>query len=435
MIYLKKFETDEERTHYASEDKLMSYTEETDTVHILKKSGGDYLTFVAVSDGTFEFSGTTGGSQVNMIAYSLDDGDTWSEYQNQVSLNVQAGDVVKWKGNMVPYPKIGSYEIADRASGIGVFSASTAMFNLQGNIMSLLYDDDFKDKTDLIDSCTFNLMFYTTNIVNANTLVMPSHDLTINCYCRMFYECAKMYTAPLLVAENINNFCYFEMFMGCERLINAPSLIATELKKSCYHRMFGYCESIVVAPVLHGEIMKESCYESMFKGCTSLLIAPQLSSTTLARCCYNAMFEGCSSLKSAPNLPSLDVPTSGYCEMFKGCTNLVSAPKISATGLTSSNSEKHLYSMFEDCKSLEVAPTLLIKSIASVGCCSYMFRGCTKLRYIKAMFTTTPSTTYTYSWVDGVAENGTFVKNSAATWNVRGVNGIPTGWTVETESE
>jgi hypothetical protein len=61
-----------------------------------------------------------------------------------------------------------------------------------------------------------------------------------------------------------------------------------------------------------------------------------------------------------------------------------------------------------------------------------MFNGCTSLNYIKAMFTTTPSTSCTNYWVNNVASSGTFVKNSAATWNVEGVNGIPTGWTVET---
>ena len=50
------------------------------------------------------------------------------------------------------------------------------------------------------------------------------------------------------------------------------------------------------------------------------------------------------------------------------------------------------------------------------------------------MFTTTPSTNYTGNWVDGVSATGTFVKNSAATWNVSGVNGVPSGWTVEIAS-
>ena len=48
------------------------------------------------------------------------------------------------------------------------------------------------------------------------------------------------------------------------------------------------------------------------------------------------------------------------------------------------------------------------------------------------MFTTKPTTSYTNNWVSGVSANGTFVKNSAATWDVNGVSGIPTGWTIQT---
>ena len=90
--------------------------------------------------------------------------------------------------------------------------------------------------------------------------------------------------------------------------------------------------------------------------------------------------------------------------MFRGCTSLTTAPELPATTLTS-------------------------------WCYSYMFLGCTNLNYIKAMFTTTPSTTYTNGWVSGVAAAGTFVKNSAAQGDVSGNNGIPQGWTVETATE
>ena len=60
-----------------------------------------------------------------------------------------------------------------------------------------------------------------------------------------------------------------------------------------------------------------------------------------------------------------------------------------------------------------------------------MFSGCTSLNYIKAMFTTTPSNTYTQNWVSGVAASGTFVKNSAATWTTTGINAVPTNWTIQ----
>jgi hypothetical protein len=64
-----------------------------------------------------------------------------------------------------------------------------------------------------------------------------------------------------------------------------------------------------------------------------------------------------------------------------------------------------------------------------------MFQGCTKLNYIKAMFTTTPGMNYTYNWLITVAGNGIFVKNAVATWDVTGSYGIPSGWIVKTATE
>ena len=77
---------------------------------------------------------------------------------------------------------------------------------------------------------------------------------------------------------------------------------------------------------------------------------------------------------------------------------------------------------------------LLPATTLAAYCYNFMFSGCSNLNYIKAMFTTTPSNSYTQNWVRGVATTGTFVKNSAATWEVTGPNGIPEGWTVQTAS-
>ena len=85
--------------------------------------------------------------------------------------------------------------------------------------------------------------------------------------------------------------------------------------------------------------------------------------------------------------------------------------------------------MFYNCTSLSTAPTLPAKTLVS-DCYYYMFYGCRKLNYIKALFTTTPSSSYTSNWVSGVASSGTFVKNIDATWDVTGTYGIPSGWTV-----
>jgi hypothetical protein len=116
--------------------------------------------------------------------------------------------------------------------------------------------------------------------------------------------------------------------------------------------------------------------------------------------------------------------------MFQNCRSLTTAPVLSATTLANFCYQY----MFRGCKNLTTAPELPATTLAS-SCYSGMFFGCTSLNYIKAMFTTTPSTSYTGNWVTNVAETGTFVKNSAAQWDVSGVNGVPRGWTVETASE
>jgi hypothetical protein len=115
--------------------------------------------------------------------------------------------------------------------------------------------------------------------------------------------------------------------------------------------------------------------------------------------------------------------------MFLNCTSLTTAPELPATTLA----EICYYYMFQGCTSLTTAPELPATTLAN-QCYESMFSGCTNLNYIKAMFITTPSKTYTRNWVSGVAASGTFVKNSAATWTTTGTNGVPTGWTVETAS-
>jgi hypothetical protein len=85
--------------------------------------------------------------------------------------------------------------------------------------------------------------------------------------------------------------------------------------------------------------------------------------------------------------------------------------------------------MFSVCTSLENAPVLPATTLVS-SCYNYMFSGCSKLNYVKALFTTAPSSDYTRDWLNRVASSGTFVKNAAATWNVVGASGVPEGWTV-----
>lgn len=171
-------------------------------------------------------------------------------------------------------------------------------------------------------------------------------------------------------------------------------------------------------------------FYNLFKNCTALQVAPNLPSTVLSGYCYVGMFIGCTNLRIAPKLPATSIQSHCYAGMFNGCTSLIQAPELPATTLTDSC----YVNMFRGCTSLIKAPILSAINLIS-GCYNYMFYNCSNLNYIKALFTTDPGLNYTNYWVDGVAETGTFVKNSAATWTTTGVNGVPTGWTVQTANE
>lgn len=203
--------------------------------------------------------------------------------------------------------------------------------------------------------------------------ISKSCDLTGNCNSLLFGDNAK--TNKSLSGKD---YAFYDLFSGCTTIKNvSPNFLpATTLAEGCYYYMFYRCTSLTTAPDLPATTLARQCYYQMFSGCLSLTIAPSiLPATTLARVCYSSM--------------------------FRGCTSLIIAPELPATTLAEM-------------------------------CYKNMFYGCSKLNYIKAMFTTIPLSSCTDSWVSGVASSGTFVKNKNATWNVTGVSGIPSGWTVQT---
>ena len=407
----------------------------------------EYLTTVALGDGTISFNilKSMGTGYITSISYSTDNGETWTTTPNQnnktvhlsIDVNVNDGDKVMWKGDA---QQLGYYS-ENYGDYVGSFFSSDCEFDAQGNVMSLLYGDNFKGQTDLTGKdCAFCALFYDYDgekhcgIVNAKDLSLPATTLASSCYSNMFNGCTNLTSAPELPATTLASSCYYYMFNGCTNLTTTPELPATTLAISCYYNMFNGCTSLTTAPVLPATTSASNCYDSMFRNCTNLTTTPSvLPATTMANYCYQRMFYGCTALTTAPKLPATTLKSYCYTGMFQGCTNLTTAPELPATTLAN----YCYYSMFRECASLTVAPELPATTLAS-SCYRQMFQGCTKLNYIKAMFTTTPSGSspnyYTQNWVNGVASSGTFVKNAAATWTTTGVNGVPTGWTVQTAS-
>lgn len=257
--------------------------------------------------------------------------------------------------------------------GIGAFKSS-GQFNVSGNLLSLCYGDSF-DKESAMKGCIGRQLFRGCRVLDASKLILPSMDLIPYCYNGMFFQ-SKLSIPPALPATVLSEHCYESMFASTY-LSEAPLLPATELAESCYADMFR-TNRFEKAPNLPAEVMCNRCYENMFLNCSRLTIPPALPATLLASYCYS--------------------------NMFRNCTSLVNAPVLPATTLTN-------------------------------YCYYYMFTSCSNLNHIKALFLNKPVTSLTGRWLQGVSANGTFVKNSAATWDVVGENGVPEGWTIEYTDE
>ena len=217
--YIKKFELTSKYEEYINSDIALlpniSIIKDINGIHYnpIYDYSQDYLTFVAKEDGTFKFIG-------NSINYSVDDGKTWTTLSSNTDTpTVQAGNKIMFKATLIPQD----------SSGIGTFS-STSKFIAQGNVMSLLYGDDFIGQKDLTgkDYVFYDLFNSCTGLINAKNLCLPATTLTNNCYSGMFNGCTSLTIAPELPATTLANNCYSGMFNGCTNL-NYIKMLATNI--------------------------------------------------------------------------------------------------------------------------------------------------------------------------------------------------------------
>ena len=164
----------------------------------------------------------------------------------------------------------------------------------------------------------------------------------------------------------------------------------------------------------HGNIMNLYNYENPYNTTLTYTYA------------FVSMFEQCTGLLSAPSLPATTIAVNCYRQMFKECNALTVAPELPATTLAL-NCQR---GMFQQCTSLTSAPELKAKTLAKY-CYRSMFYRCSSLNYVKCLATNISETECTFSWLDGVAKSGTFVKDSSMSSWTTGANGIPTNWTVQ----
>lgn len=434
----------------------------TCTVNVSAPFSYGRMCMEALTGGTVSISNLNGLT----IEYKVENKDWESANSTTISIKANAKERVWFRGLNDSYAT-GNSEDGYKPT---VFNCYNGEFYLYGNLMSLIYGDEYESKTTITgEYAFFKLFFQNSNIINHPNLEieLPATTLSASCYRNMFYSCTKLTQAPKLPAKKLEEACYASMFCYCSSLKKAPVMVAEEMAyMSCTWMMMR--SGIEQAPELPAMALAQSCYEFMFMECPNLKKgASVLPATEVASTCYTGMFQRCEKLEDAPILPATEMKYSSYSHMFNGCKSLKKAPELPATSLAQAcysrmfgNSglveapelpamdlEVMCYQyMFEGCTSLEKAPVLPATTL-NYWCYEKMLNGCSSLNYIKMMGTQVKKETWTgyklvdltndnissYSteWVNGVATNGTFVKNPEAKWEVRGVNGIPEGWTIQ----
>lgn len=210
------------------------------------------LTFNIVSSGTIVWKAQN-TAYTTTIEYKLNDGE-WTSITSNTgtsapSISVSEGDVIQFGGNNATY--------SSGSSRYNTFSGSTAKFEVEGNIMSLIDSENFVTATTLASNYTFYRLFRNcTGLTSTENLVLP--------------------------ATTLANDCYEGMFDGCTSLISAPALPAETLADSCYQGMFSNCTNLNYIKCLATDISADSCTNNWVNGVSSTgtFVTPQSTSWT-----------------------------------------------------------------------------------------------------------------------------------------------------------
>lgn len=279
------------------------------------------LTALAAGDITITIPSYVTLAAVTSISYSKDKTNwtTPSIVAGQdvtITIPMLAGETVYIKGDASQYAAAVNQ---NRATKIN----STVNIVAAGNTMSLLYGDNFKDKTTLNPYNStygiFTALFYqNTHLINASDLILPALTLTNYAYYQMFYGCSNLIGAPELPATSLGTRCYSMMFQDCTSLTKAPTKITSTTALSGGERnflaMFYGCTSLVKGPTIDVISMGNYVAQNMFAGCTSLtsvtlLITESPSATAVSGWLTGAASTGTLTIPTGITMPTGTVPT------------------------------------------------------------------------------------------------------------------------------
>ena len=170
----------------------------------------------------------------NTEYYSLDNGSTWNTITSgsgdKTIATINSGDTMWIK-----------CETNYWATGWNKYNNfySTKNIKAYGNVMSLLYGDNYATATTINGEYALVGLFFgttsategtNTTLVSAKNLVFPATTIKKGCYNGMFRTCSNLTEGPkVLPATTLYMDCYASMFEGCTSLVEGPEISATTI--------------------------------------------------------------------------------------------------------------------------------------------------------------------------------------------------------------
>lgn len=157
---------------------------------------------------------------ITKISFSVDEGNTWTDVTIDDNEGYELGMFKKgqkilFKGNGGTY---------NHSSKTYLYIMPEKNFTVYGNIMSLIYGDDFYGKNfDTNKLHSFGYLFAgISTILDAHNLILPTNTVK-RCYMHMFEGCYTITTAPELLSTNTAQQAYESMFNSCSKLAYVAS--------------------------------------------------------------------------------------------------------------------------------------------------------------------------------------------------------------------
>ena len=211
-----------------------------------------------------EISSDLSSACATYLSYSKDK-SVWertdiNDRNHTITIPVSSGDKVYLKGKAKQW--------YDPSGPGGASIDSTANINVSGNIMSLLYEDNFKDKVVFPDNSryTFGMLFSSNkHLCSAEKLILPATTLAEGCYRFMFNGCTSLTTAPALPATKLVSNCYWDMFSRCTSL-NRITMLATDIYISAEYCLYGWVSGVAAT----GTFTKAASMTSLPSGASGI---------------------------------------------------------------------------------------------------------------------------------------------------------------------